>query len=217
MDAIDRAATRFGMPMGPLALTDLVGLETACLRRQGDGRTPIPTGRSTSPILEEMLKAGGPATKSAVAKFWITRRQGGKPAAEPGRRWRSSPSTRPAERTMSEEEITDRLFLPMLLEATRVLEEGIVREPADVDMGLILGIGFPPFRGGILRWCDSQGAGAVVERLARYAPLGKRYRADRDARSRWRRRARRSIPGPKLAAGSTDIRIRTFTAGERLR
>ena len=55
------------------------------------------------------------------------------------------------------EEITDRLFLPMLTEASRVLMEGIVREPADVDMGLILGIGFPPFRGGILRWADARG------------------------------------------------------------
>ena len=68
----------------------------------------------------------------------------------------------------------------MLLEATRVLEEGIVREPADVDMGLILGVGFPPFRGGILRWCDSEGAGSIVERATRFAPLGQAVRADRD-------------------------------------
>ena len=79
------------------------------------------------------------------------------------------------DRTMDEAEITDRLFFPMLLEATRVLEEGIVREPGDVDMGLILGIGFPPFRGGILRWCDTVGAGNIVERLSQFASLGKRY------------------------------------------
>ncbi len=60
---------------------------------------------------------------------------------------------------ISKEEITDRLFLPMLTEASRVLAEGIVREPGDVDMGLILGIGFPPFRGGILRWADCAGDG----------------------------------------------------------
>jgi 3-hydroxyacyl-CoA dehydrogenase len=58
---------------------------------------------------------------------------------------------------LGSEEIQDRLFLPMLTEATRILEEGIVREPGDVDMGLILGIGFPPFRGGILRWADNIG------------------------------------------------------------
>ena len=43
MEAIDRAAAKFGMPMGPIALTDMVGLGTACLRRQGAGRRPIPT------------------------------------------------------------------------------------------------------------------------------------------------------------------------------
>jgi 3-hydroxyacyl-CoA dehydrogenase/enoyl-CoA hydratase/3-hydroxybutyryl-CoA epimerase/3-hydroxyacyl-CoA dehydrogenase/enoyl-CoA hydratase/3-hydroxybutyryl-CoA epimerase/enoyl-CoA isomerase len=77
------------------------------------------------------------------------------------------------DRTPSEPEITDRLFLAMLLEATRVLEEGMVRSPADVDMGLILGIGFPPFKGGVLRWCDTEGAGKVLERLSKYAHLGK--------------------------------------------
>ena len=102
---------------------------------------------------------------------------------------------RTGEGAIEQDEITDRLFLPMLLEATRVLEEGIVREPGDVDMGLILGIGFPPFRGGILRWCDSgrrrrdrRKTGEVL------APLGKRFeptetllRAGEDA-------ARRFIP-----------------------
>ena len=67
------------------------------------------------------------------------------------------------------------MFLAMLLEATRTVEEGIVRDPADADMGLILGIGFPPFKGGILRWADSSGAAKVVEMLGKYGKLGKRF------------------------------------------
>ena len=63
----------------------------------------------------------------------------------------------------------------MLLEATRCLEDEIVRETAHVDMGLILGIGFPPFRGGILRWCDSVGADKILAKLQPYIPLGKRF------------------------------------------
>ena len=63
----------------------------------------------------------------------------------------------------------------MLLEATRVLEDGIVSEPAHVDLGLLLGIGFPPFRGGILHWSDTEGASAILKRLERYADLGKRF------------------------------------------
>src|SRR5207302_9284332 len=75
----------------------------------------------------------------------------------------------------SVEEIQDRLFLPMLTEATRILEEGIVREPGDVDMGLILGIGFPVYRGGLLRWADTLGLPAVLERLQKYEKLGPRF------------------------------------------
>jgi 3-hydroxyacyl-CoA dehydrogenase/enoyl-CoA hydratase/3-hydroxybutyryl-CoA epimerase/enoyl-CoA isomerase len=50
-----------------------------------------------------------------------------------------------------------------------------VRDPGDVDMGLILGIGFPPFRGGILRWADTLGLSTVLEKLKRYEPLGPRF------------------------------------------
>src|SRR5262249_24701537 len=82
---------------------------------------------------------------------------------------------RTAEREVTPEEITDRLFLPMLVEASRVLMEGIVRDPGDVDMGLILGIGFPAFRGGLLRWADSIGLGKVVEKLKVYEKLGPRF------------------------------------------
>jgi 3-hydroxyacyl-CoA dehydrogenase/enoyl-CoA hydratase/3-hydroxybutyryl-CoA epimerase/3-hydroxyacyl-CoA dehydrogenase/enoyl-CoA hydratase/3-hydroxybutyryl-CoA epimerase/enoyl-CoA isomerase len=78
-------------------------------------------------------------------------------------------------RQISDEEIEDRLLLTMLLEAVRLLEERIVREPMHVDMGLILGIGFPPFRGGLLRWCDNVGAAKILERNSKYAALGKRF------------------------------------------
>jgi hypothetical protein len=61
------------------------------------------------------------------------------------------------------------------MEACRALEDSIVRHPSHVDMGLILGIGFPPFKGGILRWCDSEGADKLVERAKKYGSLGKRY------------------------------------------
>ena len=56
-----------------------------------------------------------------------------------------------------------------------MLSEGIVREPGDVDMGLILGIGFPTFRGGILRWADSLGMAKVLEKLRTYERLGTRF------------------------------------------
>jgi 3-hydroxyacyl-CoA dehydrogenase / enoyl-CoA hydratase / 3-hydroxybutyryl-CoA epimerase / enoyl-CoA isomerase len=78
--------------------------------------------------------------------------------------------------TPDQGECVDRLFLPMLLEAVRVLDEEIVRDPAHVDIGVILGIGFPAFRGGILHWCDSEGAGSILDRLTRYESLGPWFR-----------------------------------------
>jgi 3-hydroxyacyl-CoA dehydrogenase len=57
-----------------------------------------------------------------------------------------------------------------------VLAEGIVRDPADVDMGLILGIGFPAFRGGLLRWADTVGLDKILKTLAKYESLGPRFR-----------------------------------------
>src|SRR5262249_15006708 len=199
MEAIDKAATRFGMPVGPLTLTDMVGLQTACFAGKVLAHA-YPDRAATSPILEEMLKAspaGG--TGPEVMKFWVSEGKRSRPKPNPAV-LAIIAKHKTAEKSLSEEEITDRLFLPMLLEATRVLEEGIVREPADVDMGLILGIGFPPFKGGILRWCDSQGAGAVVERLARYAPLGKRYQPT-EMLTRMAQKGESFYPRPKLVAG----------------
>ncbi|MCA9041463.1 MAG: 3-hydroxyacyl-CoA dehydrogenase, partial [Planctomycetaceae bacterium] len=80
-----------------------------------------------------------------------------------------------AQREIPEEEIRDRLFLAMLLEAIRLLEEEVVVSPAHVDMGMILGTGFPTFRGGLLRWCDTEGAGNIIKRSEKLMPLGQRF------------------------------------------
>jgi hypothetical protein len=55
------------------------------------------------------------------------------------------------------------------------LEDGIVGDVRDVDLGLILGIGFPPFKGGLFFWADTLGPAQIVEKLKTYAPLGKRF------------------------------------------
>ena len=153
----------------------------------------------TSPILDEMVKAGRLGDKKSAQKFWQVRTRRAKPEPNPAVAAIIA-KHRTGDRAIDEDEITDRLFLPMLLEATRVLEEGIVREPGDVDMGLILGIGFPPFRGGILRWCDSVGAGAVVEKLAKYAHAGQAFEPTESLLEAGEGRARRFIPRPKLGA-----------------
>jgi 3-hydroxyacyl-CoA dehydrogenase/enoyl-CoA hydratase/3-hydroxybutyryl-CoA epimerase/3-hydroxyacyl-CoA dehydrogenase/enoyl-CoA hydratase/3-hydroxybutyryl-CoA epimerase/enoyl-CoA isomerase len=169
--AIDKAATAFGMPMGPITLNDLVGLDTSLYA----GRvinTAFADRAAPTRILDELVKAGRLGQKSGAGFYSYAKGSRGvdDPAFET-----ILARCRTGQRQISTEEITDRLFLPMLTEASRVLSEDIVREPGDVDMGLILGIGFPPFRGGILRWADSLGIGKVLEKLKSYEQLGARF------------------------------------------
>ena len=169
--AIDKAATAFGMPMGPIALNDLVGLDTSLYA----GRvvnTAFADRAVTTRVLDELVAAGRLGQKSGAGFYSYGK--GGKGADDPALEAILA-KCRKTTRTISPEEITDRLFLPMLTEASRILMEGIVREPGDVDMGLILGIGFPTFRGGLLRWADALGMSAVLEKLKRYEVLGARF------------------------------------------
>jgi 3-hydroxyacyl-CoA dehydrogenase/enoyl-CoA hydratase/3-hydroxybutyryl-CoA epimerase/3-hydroxyacyl-CoA dehydrogenase/enoyl-CoA hydratase/3-hydroxybutyryl-CoA epimerase/enoyl-CoA isomerase len=167
--AIDRAATSFGMPMGPITLHDLVGLDTALYAGQVIS-TAFPDRAVSTRILDELVKAGRLGQKSKAGFFSYAK--GSRGSDDPALAGFLARCRREGRSDLSPEEIIDRLFLPMLTEASRVLSEKIVREPGDVDMGLLLGIGFPAFRGGILRWADQQGLATVLERLRKYQHLG---------------------------------------------
>jgi 3-hydroxyacyl-CoA dehydrogenase/enoyl-CoA hydratase/3-hydroxybutyryl-CoA epimerase/3-hydroxyacyl-CoA dehydrogenase/enoyl-CoA hydratase/3-hydroxybutyryl-CoA epimerase/enoyl-CoA isomerase len=172
MDQIDKVAMRFGFPVGPIALHDMVGLDTAFYA--GKVMTAAFRDRTIeTPLLGQLVEAGRLGKKSGAGFRSFTGKKG-PPAADPA----FSPfleKNRTNNRQIADQEIEDRLLLTMLMEAVRILEERIVREPLHVDMGLILGIGFPPFRGGLLKWCDNVGAAKVLERASKYASLGKRF------------------------------------------
>jgi len=173
-DEIDHAAERFGMPMGPIALEDFVGLDTSgfagrVLAAAYPGRAEAP------PVLAAVVERGRLGQKSGAGFRRFTGRKG-RPENDPELDAILAPLRAAAPRPAGgPADLVDRLFLPMLLEATRALEEGIVRDPADVDMGLVLGIGFPPWRGGILRWCDSEGIDRVRARIERLRHCGPRF------------------------------------------
>jgi 3-hydroxyacyl-CoA dehydrogenase/enoyl-CoA hydratase/3-hydroxybutyryl-CoA epimerase/enoyl-CoA isomerase len=76
---------------------------------------------------------------------------------------------------VTDEEIVERMMLPMIFECARCLEENIVQTPQEVDMGLLLGLGFPPFRTGALKYADSVGLANIVEASKKYTELGKMY------------------------------------------
>jgi 3-hydroxyacyl-CoA dehydrogenase/enoyl-CoA hydratase/3-hydroxybutyryl-CoA epimerase/3-hydroxyacyl-CoA dehydrogenase/enoyl-CoA hydratase/3-hydroxybutyryl-CoA epimerase/enoyl-CoA isomerase len=172
ISAIERAAKSFGMPIGPISLYDVVGLDTAFYA----GRTmweAFPDRIKASPILPALVKAGRLGQKSGRGFFSFENK---KRHAEPDPELAKyiDPYMTGAPRDFDKRELEDRLFLPMLLEATRVLDEGIVRDVRDIDLGLIFGIGFPPFRGGLLFWADTLGAARIVERLKPLEHLGVR-------------------------------------------
>jgi 3-hydroxyacyl-CoA dehydrogenase len=72
-------------------------------------------------------------------------------------------------RTIADEEILERLLLPMVNEGARILQEGIAYRPIDIDVIFVHGFGWPAFRGGPMFWADRQGLKAVREKLASYA------------------------------------------------
>jgi 3-hydroxyacyl-CoA dehydrogenase / enoyl-CoA hydratase / 3-hydroxybutyryl-CoA epimerase / enoyl-CoA isomerase len=169
--AIDKAATDFGMPMGPITLSDVVGLDTMLYAGHVVNQAYADRAKENR-ILPALVKAGRLGQKSGAGYYSYAK----------GSRGTDDPflagllgTLRPARRDIALDEITDRLFLAMLVEASRTLEEGIVRDPGDVDMGLILGIGFPAFRGGILRWADTVGMGGILKKLEKYRALGTRF------------------------------------------
>ena len=79
-------------------------------------------------------------------------------------------------KAISETDIQQRAVFVMINEAARILEDGIVATPGDVDLGMIMGTGFPPFRGGLLRYADTLGLRSIVNELERYQKeLGERF------------------------------------------
>lgn len=172
---VERAAKDFGMPMGPITLYDVVGLDT-CLHAGGVMLEAFPDRVVPATIVERLVEAGRLGQKNGRGFFDY-------PSAKPGKPPKGVPSDEAAKlidedrrRAEVDAPIVDRLMLPMLLEATRAVEDGVAADVRDVDLALILGIGFPPHKGGLFHWADTIGAAAILERLKPLEPLGERFR-----------------------------------------
>jgi 3-hydroxyacyl-CoA dehydrogenase/enoyl-CoA hydratase/3-hydroxybutyryl-CoA epimerase/enoyl-CoA isomerase len=76
---------------------------------------------------------------------------------------------------VTDQDIVDRMMLPMIIEASRCLEDKIVGSCVEVDMGLLYGLGFPAFRGGALQYADAMGLKAIYQKANRFSSLGKLY------------------------------------------
>ena len=155
------------MPMGPLGLMDFIGLDTvsAIFDVMAAG---YPDRADRSSLLKELVSAGRLGRKSKIG-FRNHAKDSGTFKDPILDRLRSS------EGKSGIREISDRLFFSMLQEATRLLDDSIVQKPADVDLGVILGLAFPAHRGGVLRWSDDLGPRNVVARLSQLERFGTRF------------------------------------------
>jgi len=165
IEDIDSMAVRFGFPVGPVTLLDEVGLDVAVKvagvmqSAYGDRIVPAP-----GPGIGALVKEGRLGRKSGRG-FYIYK--GGKKRGVDESVYgllgiHPNGGPRPAE-------ILQRLVLGLVNEAARALGEGVVRSPRDGDIGAIFGFGFPPFRGGPLRYADDLGAERVLSDLERLA------------------------------------------------
>jgi 3-hydroxyacyl-CoA dehydrogenase/enoyl-CoA hydratase/3-hydroxybutyryl-CoA epimerase len=170
VEEIDRAMVQFGFPVGPITLLDEVGLDVA---QHAGGVLQAAFGdRLTPPSVLMALVKDGRLGRKAGKGFFVYR--GGK-KREVDRTVYSLLGVQP-NGGVPTAEILQRLTYAMLNEAARAVEEGVVRQPRDGDIGAIYGIGFPPFRGGPLRYLDDLGPDRVFADLQRLAErLGPRF------------------------------------------
>jgi 3-hydroxyacyl-CoA dehydrogenase/enoyl-CoA hydratase/3-hydroxybutyryl-CoA epimerase len=172
IETIDGAMVEWGMPMGPIALVDEVGIDVAVkvahiLGEAFGDRLAPPAGQ------DRLLGSGRLGTKSG--RGFYRYRDGRR--AEPDPEVYSLLGVEQRLRAAEPSLIVDRMVLPMLNEAARCLEEGVVSGPAELDLAMILGTGFPPFRGGLCRWADAAGLRALAGRLEGLASaVGDRFR-----------------------------------------
>jgi len=168
---------QFGWPMGPAYLLDVVGLDTAhhCTDVMADG-FPTRMAKLANDPVSVMYAANRYGQKNGLGFYAYSKDAKGKPKKD------LDPAAAAllagvaaAPREFSADEIIARTMIPMINEAIRCLEEGIVATAAEADMGLIYGLGFPPFRGGPLRYADTMGLANFVALADQYADLGEIY------------------------------------------
>ncbi|QIZ78206.1 fatty acid oxidation complex subunit alpha FadB [Ferrimonas lipolytica] len=175
---IDKVMSKqFGWPMGPAYLLDVVGMDTA---HHGNDTMvegfPERMKFDFKSAVDIMYQADRLGQKNSKGFYQYAPDRKGKPkkavdadaiallAAEYGQ-------AKPFEA----EEIIARTMVPLINETVRCLEEGIVATPAEADMALLYGIGFPPFRGGVFRYLDTIGLDRFVAMADQYAHLGAMY------------------------------------------
>ncbi|KAI3701455.1 hypothetical protein L6452_26547 [Arctium lappa] len=170
---IDRLITNFGLPMGPFQLEDLSGYGVAVAVGK-EYATAFPDRSFYSPVTDLLVKNGRNGKNNG--KGYYVYEQGSKPKPDPlvlpiieeSRRLAIlMPQGKPI--SVTDQEIIEMVLFPVVNEACRVIEEGIVVRVADLDIASVLGMGFPSQRGGIIFWADLVGSKHIYTSLKNWS------------------------------------------------
>jgi 3-hydroxyacyl-CoA dehydrogenase/enoyl-CoA hydratase/3-hydroxybutyryl-CoA epimerase len=165
---IDKAMKTYGMPMGPLELMDEVGLDI-CAHVVDTMHGALGERLAPAAIMAH-LKAKNLLGKKGGKGIYLWDAPGGKKVFDKkAKKYVFNPEVIDAitapKSPKHVTEIQDRLALAMVNEAARCMQEGIVDDPSQLDLAMIFGTGFPPFRGGVLRYADTEGLAVIVQKL----------------------------------------------------
>jgi 3-hydroxyacyl-CoA dehydrogenase / enoyl-CoA hydratase / 3-hydroxybutyryl-CoA epimerase / enoyl-CoA isomerase len=176
---IDKVMEKFGWPMGPAYLLDVVGIDTGyhanAVMAQGFPDRMASTEKTALGTMFEAQRFGQKNGKGFYS--YVPDKKGvPKKTVDPEVKGLLEPLVRvDNSASITDLDIIDRMMLPLVIECSRCLEDGIVNTPVEVDIALIYGLGFPPFRGGPFRYADAVGLEALCEKAGKFAALGKLY------------------------------------------
>ncbi|MDV6318691.1 fatty acid oxidation complex subunit alpha FadB [Chromohalobacter sp. HP20-39] len=180
---VDKVMEKFGWPMGPAYLLDVVGMDTAvhaqAVMAEGfPDRMAQEAKNGGKTAIQRMYDEDRLGQKNGKGFYRYEEDKKGKPKKVSDEQAHALVDEAVATRgEFSDDDIVARMMVPLCMEAVRCLEDGIVATPAEADMALIYGIGFPPFRGGALRYIDALGVEAFVAQAEALAEeLGPLYR-----------------------------------------
>lgn len=174
---IDKVMEKFGFPMGPAYLMDVVGIDTGKHANDvmAEGFPERMKANFTS-AMDVLFENGFYGQKNNKGFYTYVEDKKGKPKKvfDESILELLAPVLGEA-REFDAEEIIARCMIPMCNEVVRCLEEGIVDTAAEADMALVFGVGFPPFRGGALRYIDTVGLANFVELADKYKDISPLY------------------------------------------
>lgn len=176
-EQVDKTMEKFGWPMGPACLMDVVGIDTGvhaqAVMSEGFPERMKQDFKSAMDVMFDH-KRFGQKNNQGFYRYELDKK--GKLNKVSDKAAQELVATVASDiKSFEEQDIINRLMIPMCLETVRCLEDGIVNSPAEADMGLVYGIGFPPFLGGALKYIDDIGVGKFVELCEKYSALGKLY------------------------------------------